>query len=419
MSHFKKFLLSIVLSTIFGFIAVAQDTATRQSDSQTNKDTPAAPATYKPITDVFVQIAHSSHDIPAHAQLANCASCHNPLPAKTDYPLFIEAHRGLAMWQGAAEIDGSGGYLVVTVHNPLGVEVGPVDSALRAQLQLGERQGVVLVSVPENCEGANIGLQTNDVVISIDQHEVTDDRRFQQLLTEMAEKDVQISFMRGGKMTTVATKLPAFHSLQVDSNFELQYLANQGAPPYRIGVTLNEPDATLRAQLKLADGQGLVVSDVVPDSPAAGAGIQANDILVNCNGNPITTVEAINAMIQEIKSNPAKFTLIRTGQSMEIEVTPRQEVPSANENTLYLSKRGYFYDLNLQGQSDYEPQRVRFVVDPTQNSPGSTNTIADLTQQIDAIQKSLDALKTSLAQLQSTQQGPVPEKEGPENSKDK
>lgn len=59
MSHFKNFLLSIVLSTIFGFIAVAQDTATRQSDSQTNKDTPAAPATYKPITDAFVQIAHS------------------------------------------------------------------------------------------------------------------------------------------------------------------------------------------------------------------------------------------------------------------------------------------------------------------------------------------------------------------------
>lgn len=246
------------------------------------------------------------------------------------------------MWQGAAEIDGSGGYLVVTVHNPLGVEVGPVDGALRAQLQLGERQGVVFVSVPENCEGAKIGLQTNDVVISIDQHVVTDDRRFQQLLTEMAEKDVQISFMRGGKMTTVAAKLPAFHSLQVDSNFEMQYLANQGPPPYRIGVTLNEPDATLRAQLKLADGQGLVVSDVVPDSPASGAGIQANDILVNFNGNPITTVEAINAMIQEIKSNPAKFTLIRTGQSMEVEVTPPRKCLPQTKTRCTCQSEGIF-----------------------------------------------------------------------------
>ena len=48
---------------------------------------------------------------------------------------------------------------------------------------------------------------------------------------------------------------------------------------YRIGVTLSEADDTLRSHLKLAASEGLVVTEVVNDSPAAKMGVKLHDVL--------------------------------------------------------------------------------------------------------------------------------------------
>src|SRR5262249_22237534 len=92
---------------------------------------------------------------------------------------------------------------------------------------------------------------------------------------------------------------------------------------YRIGVTLSEADEPLRSQLRLAAGEGLVVTDVVKDSPAAGAGIQKNDVLIKLDGKRLTSVDAINKQVQEIKDRKVAVALIRAGNEIVCEVTPR------------------------------------------------------------------------------------------------
>src|SRR5579863_10165084 len=49
------------------------------------------------------------------------------------------------------------------------------------------------------------------------------------------------------------------------------------APDRGSGVSLDVPDESLRAQLGLPAGQGLVVSAVSPEGPAARAGLTKND----------------------------------------------------------------------------------------------------------------------------------------------
>jgi S1-C subfamily serine protease len=97
------------------------------------------------------------------------------------------------------------------------------------------------------------------------------------------------------------------------SNFRVRWAAKDlllaDAERYRIGVTLSEADDTLRTQLRLAAGEGLVVTDVVPDSAATAAGIQVNDVLTVLDGKRLTTVEAINAQVQEIKDRLVELRL--------------------------------------------------------------------------------------------------------------
>ncbi|MEZ5564832.1 MAG: M20/M25/M40 family metallo-hydrolase [Gammaproteobacteria bacterium] len=68
-------------------------------------------------------------------------------------------------------------------------------------------------------------------------------------------------------------------------------------------------------------GSGLRIDGVVPDSPAAKAGMQAGDILVSMGGKPVTNLNTFNQVLRD--HNPGDRTKIewtRNGTSMSAEV---------------------------------------------------------------------------------------------------
>jgi hypothetical protein len=84
----------------------------------------------------------------------------------------------------------------------------------------------------------------------------------------------------------------------------------------RLGVRVKEPSATLVDQLDLPKGQGVVVEDVTPDSPAAKAGLKANDILLEVGGKPVASnVADVVKMIHGLKANtPVDAVVMRKGK---------------------------------------------------------------------------------------------------------
>src|SRR5206468_5253308 len=93
---------------------------------------------------------------------------------------------------------------------------------------------------------------------------------------------------------------------------------------YRIGVTLSGTDEALRAQLRLAEGEGLVVTQLVPDGAAAVSGVQRLDVLIVLDGKRLTTVEAINSQIREIKDKTVELRLLRGGKELALTIAPRK-----------------------------------------------------------------------------------------------
>jgi hypothetical protein len=100
---------------------------------------------------------------------------------------------------------------------------------------------------------------------------------------------------------------------------------------YWIGVACDAEslNATLRAQLGLAEGQGLVVTHVVPDSPAAQAGLRENDILLAAGDKPLGKIEDLVAAVDAAKDQELALELFREGDKITIKVTPlkRPEAP--------------------------------------------------------------------------------------------
>lgn len=90
-----------------------------------------------------------------------------------------------------------------------------------------------------------------------------------------------------------------------------------------IGTTCSPATAALRAQLSIPAGQGLLVRDVVRDSPAAAAGIEENDLLLEANKESLSRPRDLVRIVTHSEGKPIGITLMRSGQQKSVTVTPR------------------------------------------------------------------------------------------------
>jgi hypothetical protein len=90
--------------------------------------------------------------------------------------------------------------------------------------------------------------------------------------------------------------------------------------PY-IGVVSVPVQPVLSAQLGLEEGFGLVVENVLPDSPAQAAGIQRFDILKQLNDQQLMSPDQLARLVNRVgKDGEATVAIIRKGQEQKLTV---------------------------------------------------------------------------------------------------
>jgi hypothetical protein len=98
--------------------------------------------------------------------------------------------------------------------------------------------------------------------------------------------------------------------------------------PARLGIAPSRPSPALVDQLDLPEGQGLVIEDVRPDTPAAKAGLKVHDIILEFNGKPVPNdPRRLIQMIDEVKADtPVDAVVIRKGKKETIKGISMPEV---------------------------------------------------------------------------------------------
>lgn len=89
-----------------------------------------------------------------------------------------------------------------------------------------------------------------------------------------------------------------------------------------MGVTLQELDDALRSALELPDGQGgVLVSEVVDDSPAEAAGLQRGDIILRVAGDTVSRTRELSRAIRDRDpGDEVQVELLRKGDRKELRV---------------------------------------------------------------------------------------------------
>lgn len=96
------------------------------------------------------------------------------------------------------------------------------------------------------------------------------------------------------------------------------------APPVPmayVGVITQPPPPVLGAQLGLKEGFGLVVVDVLPDSPAAKAGLKRHDVVTKFNDQQLVDAGQFATLVRAAgKDTDATLTLVRTAKEQTVQV---------------------------------------------------------------------------------------------------
>lgn len=114
-------------------------------------------------------------------------------------------------------------------------------------------------------------------------------------------------------------------------------------------VNLNEP---LRAHFGVPEGSGVLVSNVVDDSPAARAGVQVGDIITRFDGEDVTSSRKLTTMVRKAEAgDPADLEIWRDGK-VETVSTTLDERPRPDLQANYFSFLRGSEDLDGDGDVD-------------------------------------------------------------------
>lgn len=91
---------------------------------------------------------------------------------------------------------------------------------------------------------------------------------------------------------------------------------------YWLGIECGPVPPALRAQLNLPEQQGLLVENVVPDSPAAKAGVKPFDILMKAGDKPLSVPSVLLQAVDAAKDKEMTLELVRGGKSLKIKAKP-------------------------------------------------------------------------------------------------
>jgi hypothetical protein len=104
-------------------------------------------------------------------------------------------------------------------------------------------------------------------------------------------------------------------------------------PVTYLGVETSDVPRVVSEQLGLARGFGLVVDYVVPDGPAAAAGVQQSDILKMLNDQILTEPDQLSKLVRSFsEGTTVTLTVLRKGKEEKIGVKlSKKEVPQERE----------------------------------------------------------------------------------------
>lgn len=236
----------------------------------------------------------------------------------------------------------------------LGVEMQEVTAALDRALGLDEQGGVLLAGVVEDSPAQKAGLEIGDVITAVDGRRIESPEDLAEAIGKTEPgTEVEIEYVRDGKARKAKAEVggreyevqkkkkiiirgdPGREKILQwfgdDEDIEIDLddlegldedvfmLHHRGGKIAYLGVEIADLTEQLGEYFGVENGEGALVQEVAPDTPAADAGLEAGDVIVKMGGEAITGADDVRGFVWE--SDPGdevEIQYVRKGKTRTV-----------------------------------------------------------------------------------------------------
>jgi membrane-associated protease RseP (regulator of RpoE activity) len=243
-----------------------------------------------------------------------------PVPSNNPHAAVIERLREVGR-ESCRECHATNSSLKAIDLAGLGLE--EADDTLRTQLKLG-KAGLVVVGVEKGSSADQAKIVVNDIILGTSQTEFKTVADFRNILNQDPDKPVEVKYLHGGvpSLTKIPPRVEWKHSYGFTVPLNQKSAASK---PFWIGVQLSAVSDAVRTHLRLSDGEGCVIDDVIKDSPAHKAGLLKSDVVTKVDNKPLKGYESLVDIVQEVKDGRTlALTVRRAGDEKVINIKPEK-----------------------------------------------------------------------------------------------
>ena len=195
----------------------------------------------------------------------------------------------------------------------IGARIQPITDALAEAVGLKKVQGAMIAAIDRDSPAAAAKLAPGDVILDYDGKPIAQSRELPRLVAATPPgKTVKVTIWRYGKQDAIAVKVA-----ELNPNRPVPpppQPATPKPPPAveALGLKLSRLTAALRKQYSIPDAtQGVVVTEVPQNSPAAAQGLRPGDLVVAVGGRPVVSPDEVKRSAAAAQKSGKKNLLVR------------------------------------------------------------------------------------------------------------
>ena len=194
----------------------------------------------------------------------------------------------------------------------LGIQLQEVTTEIAAALSLKDDGGVLVAEVLDGTPAQDAGLESGDVILRLGGDVVRDPNDLSRRVASMPPGErVRLRVLREGKERNLTVTLGRRDEADAANDDEPMDDADDSLSS-EVGLRVSELNDTLRQRYRVPEEvDGVVVTAVRPGSPAQSAGLRPGVVILQVDGEDVSTERDLRNKIDNAKDNDKDALLLR------------------------------------------------------------------------------------------------------------
>lgn len=188
----------------------------------------------------------------------------------------------------------------------LGVTVQALNKELAESFDLDTTHGALVNEVIEDSPADKAGLKRGDIIVEYDGKQVDELNDLPRLVAATpVDETVKVKVFRDGKERTINVKIG-----RLDDG-EVALAADDEETGGALGLTVANVTPELVERYSLESDQGILITKIDPEGPAAEANLRVGDLVVEADGKEVGSVKEFEELVGKMKSGKVLRLLIQ------------------------------------------------------------------------------------------------------------